>query len=105
DAHDNGREHMHRSMSRSENGGRNRLLLFHSATAGPDPTVRFADVADAFDPQTAYSWTLAAGAADLDGDLLPEIYFGNDFGNDRLLHNLSTPGHPRFAVLEGRRGF
>jgi enediyne biosynthesis protein E4 len=97
--------HMHRSMSRSENGGKDRLLLGAGGTAGPEPTVRFADAADAFDPQTTYSWTLAVGAADLDGDLLPEIYFGNDFGNDRLLRNLSTPGHPRFAVLQGRRTF
>jgi len=107
DANDTGREHMHRSMSRSENGGTNRLLLWQSAAAGPgpaDPLVAFTDVKDAFDPQTTFSWTLAVGAADLDGDLLPEIYFGNDFGNDRLLHNLSTPGHPRFAVLEGHKG-
>jgi hypothetical protein len=106
DTADTGSEHMHRSMSRSENGGTNRLLLWQSTgleTAGPD--VKFVDVKDAFDPQTTLSWTLAVGAADLDGDLLPEIYFGNDFGNDRLLHNLSTPGHPRFAVLEGHRGF
>ncbi|HKI05515.1 MAG TPA: CRTAC1 family protein, partial [Thermoanaerobaculia bacterium] len=96
--------HMHRSMSRSENGGKNRVLLWQGGSAGPEPGVRFADV-DAFDGATAYSWTLAAGAVDLDGDLLPEIYFGNDFGNDRLLHNVSTPGHPRFEVLNGRRGF
>ena len=99
------RAHMHRSMSRSENGGRNRLLLWRGSAAGPQPDVRFADVANAFDDQTTFSWTLAVGAADLDGDLRPEIYFGNDFGNDRLLHNLSTPGRPRFAVLEGRRTF
>jgi hypothetical protein len=97
--------HMHRSMSRSENGGKNRLLLWKGGTAGSEPTVEFTDVDNAFDTKTAYSWTLAVGAADLDGDLLPEIYFGNDFGNDRLLHNLSTPGHPRFAVLEGRKTF
>jgi len=96
--------HMHRSMSRSENGGKNRVLLWQGGSAGPEPGVRFADV-DAFDGATAYSWTLAAGAVDLDGDLLPEVYFGNDFGNDRLLHNVSTPGHPRFVVLNGRRGF
>ncbi|MBW8874124.1 MAG: CRTAC1 family protein [Acidobacteria bacterium] len=97
--------HMHRSMSRSENGGKKHLLLWKGGTSGHEPTVEFVDVENAFDPQTTWSWTLAVGAADLDGDLLPEIYFGNDFGNDRLLHNLSTPGHPRFAVLEGRRTF
>ena len=97
--------HMHRSMSRSENGGKKWLLLGAGGTSGPEPTARFIAAPDPFDPQTTYSWTLAVGAADLDGDLLPELYFGNDFGNDRLLHNLSTPGHPRFAVLQGRRTF
>jgi hypothetical protein len=42
-------------------------------------------------------------AADLDGDLLPELYLANDFGPDRLLHNRSTPGHLKFVLLEGRR--
>ncbi len=105
DARATDRAHMHRSMSRSENGGANRLLLWKRASAGPEPSVEFADVPNAFDSRTTFSWTLAAGAADLDGDLRPEIYFGNDFGNDRLLHNLSTPGHPRFAALEGRKTF
>jgi len=48
-----------------------------------------------------YGWTLATGAADLDGDLLPEIYFANDFGPDRLWHNLSTPGRLKFELLHG----
>ena len=51
------------------------------------------------------AWTLAVGAADLDGDLLPEIYFANDFGEDRLLHNHSTPGKLHFTLLEGERTF
>lgn len=99
DAQDKGTEHMHKSMSRSENGGINRLYL------GTGQDDLFREAPDAFDPQTANSWTLAAGAADLDGDLLPEIYFGNDFGNDRLLFNRSTPGHPRFEALIGHKGF
>lgn len=102
DADATGREHMHRSMSRSENGGANRLLLWQQAGAD---SVTFLDVPDAFDPQTTLSWTLALGAADLDGDLKPEIYFGNDFGNDRLLHNRSTPGRPRLVAVDGKKGF
>jgi hypothetical protein len=56
-------------------------------------------------------------ARDLDGDLikanekelgkfrqLPEIYIANDFGPDRLLLNRSTPGNPRFILVEGKRG-
>ena len=105
DAKDPGSEGMQRSMSRSENGGVDRLLLWKSAASGAEPAAVFADVPGAFDDKTARSWTLAIGAADLDGDLLPELYFANDFGNDRLLHNRSTPGHPRFAVLEGEKGF
>jgi hypothetical protein len=101
DAQDTGTEHMHKSMSRSENGGTDRLFL-GGGGGGPD---LFREVPGVFDPQTEKSWTLAVGAADLDGDLLPEIYFGNDFGNDRLLFNRSTPGHPRFEVLIGHKGF
>jgi len=98
-------EAMQHSMSRAFNAGKNRLLLWQSAQAGEAPRVSYRDASDAFDPEVVRAWTLAVGAADLDGDLLPEIYFGNDFGPDRLLHNRSTPGHPVFARLEGERGF
>ena len=88
---------MQDSMSRAYNGGANRLLLW---------TPRgFRDVRGAFSSDVAGAWTLALGAHDLDGDLLPELYFANDFGPDRLLHNRSTPGHPTFELIEGRRGF
>jgi len=59
---------------------------------------------DVLDERSNYGWTLALGAADLDGDMLPELYFANDFGPDRLLHNRSTPGQLKFALLEGKRG-
>lgn len=91
---------MQDSMSRAFNGGVNRLLL-HSSDNRPI----FRDVRGVFPEEIARGWTLAIGAQDLDGDLLPEIYLANDFGPDRLLHNLSTPGQPRFAPIEGSRGF
>jgi enediyne biosynthesis protein E4 len=89
------------SMSRAFNGGRNRLLLWEPAAARD---VQFRNASDAFSPEMANGWALAVGAADLDGDLLPEIYVANDFGPDRLLHNRSRPGEPAFSLAEGRRG-
>jgi hypothetical protein len=94
DARAGGRESMQQGMSRAFNGGRDRVLLW----AGPG---RFREAPGAFGDRVARGWTLAVGAADLDGDGLPELYFANDFGPDRLLHNRSRPGAPRFAVLEG----
>jgi hypothetical protein len=107
DASADGTEEMHRSMSMAMNGGRNRLLLWKGSTSGENPTIEFHDASAALDEvdgvPVGYQWTLAIGAADLDGDLLPELYFGNDFGPDRLLHNRSKPGKPRFANLNGER--
>lgn len=91
---------MQHSMSRAENAGRNRLLLWKEAVSG---RVEYRDASAALSDEMANGWTLAIGAVDLDGDLLPEIYIANDFGNDRLLHNLSVPGKPRFAIVEGVR--
>jgi len=98
-----GIEVLHDTKSRSFNGGKNRILLWESGTSGSEPDVRFRDVQGVFSEEVARGWTLAIGAADLDGDLLPEIYFANDSGPDRLLHNQSTPGRPRFILLEGQR--
>lgn len=99
-------DEMQDSMSLAQNGGRKHLLLWKPSAAGaPTSAVRFEDVSHVLDDQSAHGWALAIGAADLDGDLLPEIYFANDFGPDRLLHNRSTPGQPRFELLQGRRSF
>ncbi len=110
DPRDNTRpEEMQHSMSRAYNGGRSRLLLWQNATEGTEPSIQFQAVEDYVEGSPAqkemvtHGWTLAVGAADLDGDLLPEIYFANDFGPDRLLHNRSRPGELRFAVLEGKK--
>jgi hypothetical protein len=48
-------------------------------------------------------WTLALEAADLSGDLLPEIYVANDFGRDRLLLNKCLPGQQRFEIRATQR--
>jgi hypothetical protein len=104
---------MQHSMSRADNGGSKRLLLWQHATAA---SVTYRDASNAFTPEMANGWTLALAARDLDDDLieaagdklalyrhLPEIYIANDFGPDRLLLNRSTPGHPRFELVEGKR--
>lgn len=88
---------MQHSMSFSVNGGMNRLLMW-----GP---TGFRNASDAFPEDIARGWTLAAGARDLDDDGLPELYFANDFGPDRLLRNVSRPGRPAFELVEGRRRF
>jgi hypothetical protein len=104
DSRANAGDEVQDSMSFAQNGGRKHLLLWTAPAAGTS-SVQFEEVNGALDEKSARGWALAIGASDLDGDLLPEIYFANDFGPDRLLHNRSTPGHPRFELLEGRRSF
>ncbi|HKQ36888.1 MAG TPA: CRTAC1 family protein [Verrucomicrobiae bacterium] len=94
---------MHEGKSKAANGGKDRVLLWQAASGGADPQARFTEIPDAMPEEVARGWALAVGAADLDGDHLPEIYIANDFGPDHLLHNRSTPGHVSFALLEGRR--
>jgi hypothetical protein len=100
DAKAGGTEVMHEGKAKALNGGYKHVFLWQSAESG---AVTYKEVKDVFPEEVARGWALAMGAADLDGDLLPEIYFAHDFGPDRLLHNRSTPGHLEFAVLEGRR--
>ncbi|MGH3992107.1 MAG: FG-GAP repeat domain-containing protein, partial [Pseudonocardiaceae bacterium] len=87
---------MQDSMSRAYNAGSDRVYLWE----GPG---RYREAKDALPSEVARGWTLALGASDLDGDLLPELYFAHDFGPDRLLVNRSTPGNVRFAEVSGRR--
>jgi enediyne biosynthesis protein E4 len=99
-----GRASMQHSMSRAYNGGSKHFFLWEGATAGADPRVAFREAAGVLDDEVAGGWTLAVGACDLDGDMLPEVYLANDFGPDRLLHNRSSPGKLQFIVLRGERG-
>ena len=94
---------MQDSMTRAYNGGTNRVYRWLSAKQGESPSVTFAPMESVFSEPIAHAWTLAIGAADLDGDLLPELYFANDFGPDRLLHNRSRPGAMSLAVLQGHK--
>lgn len=96
---------MEESLSRAFNGGGTHLFRWESAVNDSNPAVTFSQVNGLFSDEIAHAWTLAIGAADLDGDLLPEIYFANDYGPDRLLHNRSTPGDLHFAPLDGEKFF
>lgn len=87
---------MHQGKAKALNGGFKHVFLSQGGGT-------FREVKNAFREEVARGWTVAMGAADLDGDLLPEIYFAHDFGPDRLLHNRSKPGQLEFAELEGRR--
>lgn len=100
DASDAGVQSMQHSMSRSRNGGSKQFWRWAGVTAG---TPHFAPLGGVVDAEIAHGWTLAVGAADLDGDGRPELMFANDFGPDDLLHNRSTTGEVRFARLSGRR--
>lgn len=95
---------MQRSMSKAFNGGKNRFLLWSEPREGDDP-INFVETDVDLEPEVLTGWTLAVGAADLDGDLLPEVYFANDFGPDRLLYNCSSKNSLRFRLLNGRKDF
>lgn len=103
DAKAGGTEVMHEGKAKALNGGYKHIFLGQGGNGGSSPTVSYREVKNVFREEVARGWTVALGAADLDGDLLPEIYFAHDFGPDRLLHNRSTPGHLEFVELEGRR--
>jgi len=96
---------MPQSFSHAANGGGERIYRWTSSTTGKTPNVTYEEVRDAFPDGVGGGWGLAAGACDLDGDLLPELYIAHDFGPDRLFWNRSTRGQIRFALLEGRRRF
>lgn len=98
-----GMEPMQHSMSRAYNGGSSRFFLWAGASSGQEANVEFREAQGVLDDKLSHGWTLAVGTADLDGDLLPEVYFANDFGPDHLLHNRSKPGVLNFALVEGKR--
>lgn len=94
-----GTETLHEGKAKALNGGFKHVFLRQPGAP------RFREIKNVFPEEIARGWTVAMGAADLDGDLLPELYFSHDFGPDRLLHNRSTPGYLSFVELHGRRDF
>jgi hypothetical protein len=104
DSSGGGHPEMQYSMARAYNGGGAKILRWTAAGASQGPPV-YQEVKGLLGDKATSEWTLAVGAADLDGDLLPELYFANDFGPDLLFHNLSAPGHLKFELLEGRKTF
>jgi hypothetical protein len=94
---------MQNTMSNAKNAGGAHMLRWIGSTAGPNPTARFQEDPKAVPFGDSSGWTLGAASADLDGDLLPELYIANDFGPDHLLHNVSTPGQIRFTAATASR--
>ncbi|WP_165945569.1 CRTAC1 family protein [Micromonospora sp. KC606] len=88
---------MNDSLSRAFNGGRNYVLLGRPGFPG----VSFELVADAFSDDHSLGWTLAAAAADVNGDSLPELYVANDFGPDRFFVNRSVDGRLALQNVDG----
>ena len=94
---------MNNSLSTAKNGGGDRVLRWHDATSGDEPTARYVEQQGAIPYQLSTGWTLAIAGADLTGSGLPDIYIANDFGHDHLLHNISTPGNIKFEEASGQR--
>ena len=85
---------MFQGWGEAMNGGVNRLFL---GVGGADEPVLFEEVPGVFDGENGGTqWTIALGLVDIDGDLLPEVIFGNDHGVNGFLQNRSTPGRPSF---------
>ncbi|WP_430788020.1 CRTAC1 family protein [Actinoplanes sp. G11-F43] len=94
---------MNHSMSNARNAGGAHILRWTGATGGAEPVVTFQEQ-DAIPYEYATGWTLAASSADVDDDLLPELYVANDFGPDHFFRNVSTPGRIAFRLVQGDRG-
>ena len=93
------------SLSRANNGGGLRIFLSHPVMRDGRLSANFQEAKNVLKPGDAHGWSVAIGAVDFTGDLLPDIYVADDFGPDHLFVNQSTPGHVKLTPVTGRRGF
>lgn len=94
---------MQHSFSRGDNGARNRIFLWTGLKNGVAAFKEYKDWDK--DLPLPYDWTLAVAAADINNDLLPDLYIANDFGPDKLLLNTSKNGRLSFREIQGKKGF
>lgn len=94
---------MQHSMSKGDNGGKNRIFLWAGSENGKAIFKEEKNWLDGL--QFPNDWTLAVGAIDLNNDFLPEVYISNDFGPDKLLLNTSSDNKLSFKPLLGERHF
>lgn len=95
---------MNSSLSHADNGGPAHVFRWTAATTGERPSASYVEEPTALpDDISSKGWVLAAAANDVDGDQLPELFVGKDFGGSALLHNVSTPGKIKFERVEASR--
>lgn len=71
---------MPESYEYANNGGRNYLLKNQGDGTFKDVTIEYGI--------TSTKWTMAAGSADMNGDLYPELFIANDYGVDEFYMNI-----------------
>ena len=95
---------MHNTKSRSFNGGAKHVLLWKEPRPEHNELVHFEEAKNVFPPEVERGWALGAGAADLDGDLLPELYFAHDFGPGPVASQRIHAGPCRIHASPGTSG-
>lgn len=94
---------MQHSMSKGDNGGKNRILLWNGVENGVATFKEDENWLKKLDFPN--DWTLAVAAADINNDMLPDLYISNDFGPDKLLINNSDKKSLKFESVQGERKF
>lgn len=94
---------MQHSMSRGDNGAPNHIFLWNGIKDGKAVFTEAKGWLNGLPYPN--DWTLAVAAADINNDLLPDLYIANDFGPDKLLLNTTVNGQVSFKELAGTKKF